>query len=34
MDRVYLVGHERAPKFLICNYCNLRGHKQATCPSE
>lgn len=33
MDRNQLVGKERAPKYILCNNCNQRGHKARECPS-
>ena len=34
MDRNALCGDFRAPKFIICDFCNYRGHRSAECPSE
>ena len=33
MDRNALCGDFRAPKFIICDFCNYRGHRSAECPS-
>ena len=32
MDKCQLVGSQRAPKFILCNHCNQRGHKARDCP--
>ena len=34
MDKNALCGEFRAPKFIICDFCNYRGHRSAECPSE
>lgn len=34
MDPNTLVGEQRAPKFLNCYHCGMRGHKIGSCPSE
>ena len=32
MDGRAQVGDCKAPKFLLCHFCNLQGHRQAQCP--
>ena len=34
MDAAILCGHFKAPKFVICDKCNKRGHHVSNCPSE
>ncbi len=31
MDGRAQVGDCKAPKFLLCHFCNLQGHRQAQC---
>ena len=34
MDSSVLCGDFKAPKFIICDKCNRRGHRANECPSK